>query len=170
KRETGDVEGGRRSLVAELEVPAYHLDVLHHLPEVAGDGDLLHGIREFAAFDPESHGAARVIAGREVDAEPYELRDVESPVNGPHDLLRCPRSRLEIEIRVPYRHPAPALAGGVPRRCEPEPPRAVRIQEVVREDATVHQHGPAAWQPLSVEWPRPQPLRHQGIVDDRDAR
>ena len=33
----------------------------------------------------------------------------------------------------------------------------------------IHQHRPPAREPLAVEWPRSEALRHQGIVHDRDV-
>ncbi len=38
-------------------------DVAQHLPQVAGDRHLVHGVHDAAALDPEAGGAARVVAG-----------------------------------------------------------------------------------------------------------
>ena len=48
-----DLQRGRGGLIAEGEILPHHLDVLHHLTQVAGDRDLLDRVRELA-FDPET--------------------------------------------------------------------------------------------------------------------
>src|ERR1035437_4202761 len=73
-----DAEGGGGGGAPEDQVVADGGDVLVHVLQVAGDGDLFDGIGEFAVFDPEAGRALGVVAGDEVDAEAHSFRDVEA--------------------------------------------------------------------------------------------
>src|ERR1035437_3919303 len=82
-----DAEGGGSGGGAEDEVVADGGDVLIHVLEVAGDGDLFDGVGEFAVFDPEAGGALGVVSGDEVDAEAHGLGDVEAGFYVADDLF-----------------------------------------------------------------------------------
>ena len=69
---------GHATLTAEFEVAGNFRDVEQHVFEVAGDGDLLDGIGELSAGDPQSAGAAREVASDEVHAEAHQLGNVET--------------------------------------------------------------------------------------------
>src|SRR5499426_61093 len=71
-------DGGGGGAVAEDQVAADAFDGTEHVQEIAGDGDLLHGIGKLAVVDPEADGAARVVSSDSVDAEADELRHVQS--------------------------------------------------------------------------------------------
>src|SRR5919109_3648622 len=51
---------------AELEIVGGR-QRLEHVDQVAGDGDLAHGVAALAVLDPEAVGAAAVVAGHLVD-------------------------------------------------------------------------------------------------------
>src|SRR5512146_519627 len=67
-------KGRASECAAEFEVVADFGDVVEHVVEVAGDGDLLDRVVEFAVLDPQAAGAAREIAGDEIDTETEEFR------------------------------------------------------------------------------------------------
>jgi len=75
-----DLEGGRDDTAPEGQIVADHLDPQQHLLEVARYGDLLHGVGEFAAFDPDSNCPSGVVAGDEVYAGADQLGDVRSRI------------------------------------------------------------------------------------------
>src|SRR5262245_20807983 len=60
---------------AHHDVVADGADAAEHVAQVAGDGDLLHREADLAALDPVAGGAARVVAGDEVDALAEQLGD-----------------------------------------------------------------------------------------------
>src|SRR5258708_1522190 len=103
---TGDghpVDAQRRRVDARLELEvARGGQVLEHVLEIAGHGDLAHGIGELAALDPEARRAAAVVAGDSVDAHAHELGDIEALVDVADQLARGDRPRLEPYI-VPRR-------------------------------------------------------------------
>src|SRR3954471_2249827 len=70
-----DQDRAGRAAAAHQHVAADRADALEHVSQITGDGDLLHRIADLAAFDPVAGGAARVVAGDEVDAVAEELGD-----------------------------------------------------------------------------------------------
>src|SRR5688572_2304251 len=64
-----------RAAVARHYVAAYRRDSVEHLPQIAGDGDLLDREADLAALHPVAGRAARVVAGHEVDALSHQLGD-----------------------------------------------------------------------------------------------
>src|ERR1039458_8716839 len=93
-----DAEGGRGGGGTEDEVVADGGDVLVHVFQVAGDGDLFDRVGELAVLDPEAGGALGVVAGDEVDAEAHGLGDVEAVLHIADDLFRRERAGLEEEV------------------------------------------------------------------------
>ena len=75
-----------------------HLDPEQHLLEVAWDGGLFHRIGQLAAFDPEAHSAAGIVAGGEVHAGADQLGDVEAGVHRPDDLGMIVKHRMIREL------------------------------------------------------------------------
>src|ERR1700760_2995699 len=73
-----DADGGGGAGSSEDEVVADGGDVFVHVLEVAGDGDLFHGVGEFAILDPHAACADRVVAGDEVHAVAHGFGDVEA--------------------------------------------------------------------------------------------
>src|SRR5579883_3346849 len=73
-----DPDGGRVEAGPELEVRGGG-EAEEHVLEIAGDGDLAHGIGQLTLLDPESGGPAAVVASDAVDAHPHEFRHVEPP-------------------------------------------------------------------------------------------
>ena len=69
---------GEATDAAKFQVVGDGGDVVEHLLQVAGDGDLLDGEGQLPVFNPQTGGAAGVIAGHHVDAESHQLRDIEA--------------------------------------------------------------------------------------------
>src|SRR5262245_54084109 len=162
-------DGGSGGAVAEDQVVADAFDGTEHVREIAGDGDLLHGIGKLAVVDPEADGAARVVSGDAVDAEPDELRHVQSLLHALDQILRIGRAAIEVEVGGAHRHPG-AVARPVMRGSHAELPRAVGVEEVGAEHALVHHHGATHGQPLAVKGPGAEGARYSAIVHDGDAR
>src|SRR5271170_2302516 len=93
-----DAHGWSGAGSSEDEVVADGDDVLVHVFQVAGDGDLFDRVGEFAVLDPEAAGALRVVAGDEVDAEAHGFGDVEAVFDVADDLLRREGARFEEEV------------------------------------------------------------------------
>src|SRR5690349_22440811 len=72
-----DEDRAARAPAAREDVGSDRDDALEHVAQIAGDGDFLHRELDLAAVDPVARGAARVIAGDEVDSMAEELRDEE---------------------------------------------------------------------------------------------
>src|SRR5437870_3967010 len=81
-----DANGGGGAGSAEDEVVGDGGDVLVHLFEVAGDGDLFDGVGELAVLDPHAAGADGVVAGDEVHAVAHGFRHVDSVLYVADDL------------------------------------------------------------------------------------
>ena len=54
----GNLDRWRCDAAAQFEIIADRLDVLKHLVEISGNGNLFHGISDLAVFDPQPRGAA----------------------------------------------------------------------------------------------------------------
>ena len=87
-----------------------------HLLQVAGDGDLLDRIGELAVGRSKSAGAAREIAGHQVDSEAEKLGDVKAIFDLGDDLLRSLCAGLQKEVAGADAggsgQPARGVAGG----------------------------------------------------------
>src|SRR5690606_67805 len=59
-------------------VRPYGHDLAEHVGQIAGNGDFLHRVLDFAVFDPIPEGAPGIVARDVVDALPDELGDQES--------------------------------------------------------------------------------------------
>src|SRR5512138_3504550 len=68
-----DEDRAARAPAAHQHVGPDRRDAAEHVAQVAGDGDLLHGVANYAALDPVARRAARIVAGNEVDALAEEL-------------------------------------------------------------------------------------------------
>src|SRR4051794_7108701 len=68
--------GGDRA--AEDQVGADGFDAHQHLLEVARNGHFGNREGQFAVADPQTYGAARIIAGDDIDAEAHHFGHIES--------------------------------------------------------------------------------------------
>src|SRR5262249_29019943 len=68
------------------QIAADDFNVPEHLLQIAGDRNLLDGIGKFAILDPESSGAARIIACHHINTEPDQFGDIESFLHGFDDV------------------------------------------------------------------------------------
>src|ERR1700757_1756747 len=81
-----DPEGRCIGAVAEDQIVG-GAQLLEHLRQIAGDGDLGNRIGDLAVFDPESGGAPAVVAGDVVDPEADELGAIEAACDIRHEPL-----------------------------------------------------------------------------------
>src|SRR6516164_9992738 len=88
----------RRHGPAKLQVISDCRHVLEHLAQVFGYRDLLDRVRQLAVLDPQTRRAARIISRHEVRPESHQASHVEPRLDVTDDLLRCLRSRFEIQI------------------------------------------------------------------------
>src|SRR5215831_7130086 len=72
-----DAQGRGIGAITKNEI-ARRGQVAVHVFQIPGDSDFAHGIGKAAVLDPETSGAARIIAGHTVHAHADELRDVEA--------------------------------------------------------------------------------------------
>src|ERR1035438_3896317 len=79
-----NLERGRGHGTAKLQVVANLFHAQQHLLQITGNGDFGNRERELAVAYPQTRGAARVIAGDDVDAHADQFRDIES-VGDPRD-------------------------------------------------------------------------------------
>ncbi len=82
-----DAQGGGCRGAAPNEVVAHGVHVQEHVPQVAGDGDLVDGVREAAVLDPVTDGTLGVVARDDVDAEADQVGDEEARRTLRDDLL-----------------------------------------------------------------------------------
>src|SRR6185503_19197595 len=68
---------------AELEVIGDRIDSLEDFVEVRRDGHLADRERQLAVIDPEPLRAARKVTRDRIEAEPHEVRDVETAPGAP---------------------------------------------------------------------------------------
>src|SRR5579864_3782977 len=90
--QTIDAQGWRVDTGLEFEIVGGGEMAIHVL-EIAGDGDLADGKGELAVLDPESRGAAAIVAGDAVDAHAHELGDIEAACNIADELALGDRAR-----------------------------------------------------------------------------
>src|ERR1035438_8680545 len=108
-----DLERGRGHGAAKLQVVANLFHAQQHILQITGNGDLGNRERQFAVAYPQTRGAARVIAGDNVDAHADQFRDIES-VGYPRDN---PLRRLDAVFheKVPVAYPT-VSGQAAPRR------------------------------------------------------
>ena len=80
---------------AEFKIVADLRNVVQHVLEIAGDGDLFNRVSQFAVFNPQAAGAAGEVAGHQVHAKAEKLGYVQATLYVGDDLLcvRVPGSR-----------------------------------------------------------------------------
>ena len=81
------------------EIIPNHFDTGKHSLQVARNGDLLYRICQFPVFNPESRCPPRVITCDHVDTKADEICYIETALHRPDNLLRCHRTRHQVEIR-----------------------------------------------------------------------
>src|SRR6187455_1450563 len=99
-------------------------------------------MHDLAALDPETGGAARIVARDRVDTLPEQLADDERLVAILDEILERAGRRLHDQI---------VDAAGVARRCEAEPPRRVARQHVPFEDTARDETAPARRDAFCIE-------------------
>src|SRR6185436_18897918 len=95
---------------AQVDVVTQRGDVAVHVPQVAGDGDLVHRIGHRAVFDPVAGCAPRVVSGDAVDALPHELGDQQSGAELAHQGLHAEPALARFDQQVVR---AAGVAGGL---------------------------------------------------------
>src|ERR1700679_2503542 len=138
-----DVQGGGGAGSVEDEVVADGDYVFVHVFEVAGDGDLFDGVGDLAVFYPEAAGSVGVVAGDEVDAVAHGFGDVEAGFYVGDDLLGSEGAGLEEEVAGADAGVAGEAAGGVAGGLHVKLARGVGVEDVVFEDAALHEDSAA---------------------------
>ncbi len=85
---------------ARDDVAADGLDAGEHVPQVAGDGDFLHRIRDLAVLDPVTGGTARIVASDVIDAVAEQLGDQQPAAHLLQQALEVGASGLGVTIRL----------------------------------------------------------------------
>src|SRR5262249_24716373 len=116
-----DQDGAARAAVARHHVAADGRDRAEHLPQVAGDGDLLHREADLAVLDPVAGRAAGVVPGDDVDALPHELGDEQALAHVPQHAG---------EVRPLRAHEQVVMAARVAGALHAELARGVGAEEV----------------------------------------
>src|SRR4029079_11758571 len=97
KRQALDAQRRRIDAVAEFQVVGGN-QRFEHRQQMAGDRHLADGKGNLAVLDPESGGAAAVIAGHAVDAGADQVSDVESLLDVGDQFLRRHLAGFEVQI------------------------------------------------------------------------
>ena len=96
-----------------------------------------------AILDPESRGAARIIAGHAVDALPHQLGDEQAAIH---------QREHAVEVALAPAHDQVVRAARVARRPQPELARRIGAQHVAVEHAVRDELAIARRHALVVEW------------------
>ncbi len=142
------LEAGALILVA----PHRHY-VAEHLGQVAGDGDLLDRIEDLAVLDPETGGAAGIVAVDDIDPLPHQLGYQQA---GAHLLEHA----LEILPRIG--HLPVVNAAGVSRGDQPQLAGGVGGEQPAHQLAIAHYVHVAGTHPFAVERGTGQPAQQVG--------
>ena len=108
-----------------VDVGADGHDVLEHVAQVAGDGDLVDRVDDAPALDPEAGGAARVVAGDVVDALPHQLGDEQAAAE-----LAQHRRQVVAGLREAAGQAQVLRAAGMPGGLHAQLARRIARQEV----------------------------------------
>ena len=82
-----DQQRRRRHRAPKFQVGARSLHVHQHLLQIRRDGDLRNRIRELAVLNPQAGGAARIVAGYDVDALADQFGDIQALANSANDFF-----------------------------------------------------------------------------------
>src|SRR3984885_15791818 len=121
----------------KFQVGAGGLYLHPHLPQIRRDGDLRNRIRKLAVFNPQAGGAARIIAGDDVDALADQFRHVEAAPNSANYLFRRALALLQKEVAVPHAGVAGDAARRVAGGSQAQLSRRVAIQQVTLQHAAI---------------------------------
>src|SRR5439155_16773786 len=97
KRQALDAQRRRVDAVSEFQIVGGN-QRFEHWQQMARDRHLADGISDLAVLDPESGGAAAVIAGHPVDAGADQVGDVKTLLDVGDQLLRRHLAGLEVQI------------------------------------------------------------------------
>src|SRR4051812_29936646 len=150
---------------AHQHIAAHRDDALEHLAQVPGDGDLLHREADLAALDPIARGAARVVAGDQVDTVPEQLGDEESASHPAQHAGEIGRALAAF----PAQHQI-VMTAGVARSLHAELARRIAAEEIAFEHARAHDHALARGDALVVERRAGRALRLERPLLERELR
>src|SRR5215469_18032518 len=136
---------------AEFQVGTDDLHIHEHIAQIAGDGDFRNGVGEFAVADPEARGAARVVAGDDIDAHSDEFRHVKSVGDGGHNALGRLDATLGIKVPVPDAGVSGEAAGSVAGGLHAELARGVAVEEITFQNAALDDHRAARGDAFIIE-------------------
>src|SRR5947208_3638302 len=126
-------EPRRTERASEFQIAADHLDPHQHLLERGSDGDFGDRVGRLAALDPNSNGAAGIIAGDGVDAVADQFGDEQSGSHFSDQVFRALLSWFEIEVTMADPRITSEPAGGVAGGLEFEAARGVGVEQVAGE-------------------------------------
>src|SRR5438876_11670870 len=118
-----------RAAAAHEHIAAHRDDALEHVAQVAGDGDLLHWKLDLAAVDPVAGGAARIVAGDEIDALSEQFRHEKTTAHLAQHAGKVGSIGAQHEIVMPA-----GVAGGL----HAELARGIAAEEIAFEHAIAH--------------------------------
>src|SRR5712692_6858531 len=164
-----NADGGRGHAAAEFEVAPEVGDVVEDVVQVSRNGDLFDRKGQFTVDDPESRGAARVVAGNQVHTHAEKLGDIETIFNVANNLLGRLRSGVQEVVAG-----ADAGGAGEPARCvgsgfEAEFLGRVSVQQIRLQHAVLNDNRAACRDAFSVKRRRAEAADHGAVVDHGDV-
>src|SRR2546429_1256576 len=160
----GDLYRRAGDAPAKHEVVADRFDAHPHVSQVARDRDLLDWISQLAVFDPEADRTAGIVAGYHVDPKPDQLRDVQPARDRADDRLGRGHAGRQVEVGRADRRRLADAARRVACRGEPQLAGRVGVEQVVLQDALLHDGGLPSRQPLAIERLGAQAARYPAVV------
>src|SRR5215831_17469134 len=133
------------------------------------DRDLAHWIGDLAIFDPETGGAAAIVAGDAVDAGADQIGDVEALLDVRHQLGRRYGAGFEMQIIRAWRWRRGNAAMGMAGRRQSELPRGCRIEQPGGQNAVVDDRELLNLDALGIKGLRAQAAQPQRIVNDTNV-
>jgi hypothetical protein len=139
------------------------VDVLEHLAERGGDGELVDRVLRCAVLDVDPARAAAVDTARVLGGEPDGVEHEDAALRARDEIVQRPGSRDEIE--VVRGDPA---ARSVSRRCHADPAPPIRVAQVRFEHTAANDYGFTRRDAFAVERRGAEPAAQPPVVDDGD--
>ena len=137
---------------------------------MAGDCHLAHRIGQFAVLDPETRGAAAVIAGHQVGAHADQVGHVEAVLDFADQLLWGLGACFEMKVGRCRRRRRRYAARRVTSRLEPEFSRGCGIEEPCFQHTVFDERERLTGDAFGIKRPRAKATLAQWIVNDADFR
>src|SRR5690348_4017426 len=167
--EAVEAESGRGDGTAEFEIVADLGNVLQHVFQIAGDGDLFDRVGAVAAGDPKTAGPAGIVAGDEIHPEAHKFCDVKAFRNGGDDLLGRFFAGLQEIVASADARGSSKTARRVPRGLHSQFFRGVGVQKIGLEDTVVDHDGAAGGNAFAVKGAGAEAAGNGAVIDDSDV-